>query len=272
MRGREIRRALHEGKLVYSTAATSQSTYWPKLVQQAGVDFVFLDTEHTPLGRETLSWMCHTYAALGVPPVVRVPRIDAYEVAKVLDGGAQGIIGPYVETADDVRELAGAVRLRPLKGRRLEEALDNPDALEPELRKYLDERNADFLLIGMIESVPGIENLDEILSVPGLDCVFIGPHDLSCSLGIPEQYWHADFDTAVRTIFSKAHEYNVGAGIHWWEDRDLEIEWSRAGGNLVMHSSDVSLFGAGLKRELDEIREALGDSRRKDLEEKKTIV
>ena len=272
MTGRETRKALHEGQLVYSTAATGQSPHWPQLVQQAGVDFVFLDTEHTPLSRETVSWMCRTYAALGIPPVVRLPRLDAYEASKVLDGGAQGIIGPYIETADQVRELAGAVRWRPLKGRRLEEALDNPDRLEPELRTYLEERNSDLLLIGMIESVPGIENLDEILSVPGLDCVFIGPHDLSCSLGIPEQYHHPRFDEAVRTIFRKAREHNVGAGIHWWEDRELEIEWSRAGGNLIMHSSDVSLFGAGLKRELEELREALGDSRQTRTDQETTVI
>jgi 4-hydroxy-2-oxoheptanedioate aldolase len=272
MRGREIRKALHEGRLVYSTSAASPSTYWPQLVQQAGVDFVFLDTEHTPIGRETMAWMCQAYAGRGIPPVVRLPRIDAYEAAKVLDGGAQGIIAPYVESADHARELVGAVRWRPLKGRRLEEALDDPDQLEPELRTYLEDRNGDLLLIGMIESVPGIENLDEILSVSGLDCVFIGPHDLSCSLGIPEQYWHEKFDAAVRTIFSKAREYNVGAGIHWWEDRELELEWSRAGGNLIMHSSDVSFFGAGLKRELEEIREALGDSRGTQVEEETPVI
>jgi len=264
MKGREIRKMLREGKLVYSTCATVQAPHWPQLVKQAGVDFVFLDTEHTPISRETLSWMCKVYSSLGIPPVVRLPYPNAFEASKVLDGGAQGIIGPYVETADQVRELAGAVRWQPLKGSRLQEALQNPDCLEPELQSYLEDRNCDRLLIVMIESVAGIENLDEILSVPGLDCVFIGPHDLSCSLGIPEKYSHPKFDVAVRTIFSKAREHNVGAGIHFWEDLDMEIEWSRAGGNLVMHSSDVSLFGSGLKRELEGLRDALEDPRKKD--------
>src|SRR5208282_2021481 len=100
------------------------------------------------------------------------------------------------ETADQIRALAGAVKLRPLKGRRLQEALRDRNSLEPELREYVDNRNADKILIANIESVPAIENLHEICSVPGLDAVLIGPHDLSCSLGVPEQYQHPRFDEA----------------------------------------------------------------------------
>ena len=174
------------------------------------------------------------------------------------------MIGPYMETAEQVRGLVGAARWRPLKGRRLRDALADPNTLEPELSSYLEARNENTILIVNIESVPAIEHLDEILSVPGLDSVLIGPHDLSCSLGIPEQYRHPRFDEAVRTIFSKAREHGVGAGIHFWEGVDLEIEWSRAGGNLIMHSSDLALFGQSLKRELAEIRDALGDSRSGD--------
>jgi 2-keto-3-deoxy-L-rhamnonate aldolase RhmA len=194
-------------------------------------------------------------------PVVRIPCPDAYEACKVLDGGAGGIIGPYVETPDQVRALAGAARWRPLKGDRLRDALRDPATLEPKLRSYLEARNEDTILIVNIESVPAIQNLDAILAVPGLDAVLIGTHDLSCSLGIPEQYRHPRFDEAVRTIFRKARAHNVGAGIHFWEGIDQEIAWSRAGGNLIMHSSDVALVSQNLKRDLEEIRSAVGDLR-----------
>src|SRR6185369_5208339 len=109
-------------------------------------------------------------------------------------------------------------RWRPLKGRRLQEALRDPNTLEPELRRYLEARNEDTILIANIESVPAIESLDQLLAVPGLDAVLIGPHDLSCSLGIPEQYGHPRFDEAVRTIYRIAREHHVGAGIHFWAD------------------------------------------------------
>lgn len=260
MQGREIRKALHEGRRIYSTAVVAPTPNWPRVLKSAGVDFVFIDSEHTPLGREMLAWMCRAYGALGIPPVVRIPSPDAYEACKVLDGGASGVIAPYVESADEVRALAGAARLRPLKGQRLFDALHSDGKLEPKLARYLEERNQDTLLIINVESVPAIERLDEIVSVPGLDAVLIGPHDLSCSLGIPEEYGHPRFDEAVRTIFKTARKHGVGAGIHYWEGLEQEVEWSRAGGNLIMHSSDQHLFGRNLTREIAELRQALGDT------------
>ena len=257
MTGRDIIKNLHEGRRVNSLATVAPSPLWPNLVKAAGVDFVFVDTEHTPIDRDTLSWICQAYTALGVPPVVRIPCNDPYEACKALDGGAGGIIGPYVETPEQVRGLVGAVKWRPLKGRRLDDALRDIKTLEPELRDYLEKRNGDKILIVNIESIPAIENLHAICSVPGLDAVLIGPLDLSCSLGIPEQYGHPRFDEAVRKIFKIAREHGVGAGIHFWLGLEQEIIWSKAGGNLVMHSSDVAAFGRTVKGEIEQLRKAL---------------
>src|SRR5947199_2585144 len=157
MNGREIIKSLHEGRRVFSSAVVATTPLWPNLVKQSGIDFVFVDTEHTPIDRQTLSWICQTYQALGLPPVVRIPSNDPFEACKVLDAGAGGVIGPYLETAEQVRGLVGAVKLRPLKGRRLQEALRDPGTLEPELRAYLEQRNGDKVLIANIESVPAIE-------------------------------------------------------------------------------------------------------------------
>jgi 4-hydroxy-2-oxoheptanedioate aldolase len=257
MTGREIIRALHDGRRVFASAIVGMSPQWPELAKKTGIDFVFVDTEHVPLDRTGLGWICQTYQALGLPPVVRLPCNDAFEACKVLDAGAGGVIGPYLETADQVRALVGAVKLRPLKGARLAEALRDPKSLEPELADYLEKRNGDKILIANIESVPAIENLHEICAVPGLDAVLIGPHDLSCSLGIPEQYDHPRFDEAVRTIFRIAREHRVGAGIHFWLGLDQEIAWAKAGGNLVMHSSDLAAFSRTLKAEVEQLRKAL---------------
>jgi 2-keto-3-deoxy-L-rhamnonate aldolase RhmA len=250
---------LRAGRRVYATAVVSLSPLWPAALAAAGVDFVFIDTEHTPLDRHAVAWMCRLCRAAGVPPVVRIPSPDPFEACKVLDAGAAGIIAPYIESADQVRALSGVTRFRPIKGRRLAEALDDDRTLEPELREYLARRNAESLLIVNIESIPAMEALDEILAVPGLDALLIGPHDLSCSLGIPEQYRHERFDAAVRQIIGRARAAGVGAGIHFWAGLDQEIDWARAGANLIMHSSDLALFSQGLKRELAEIRQSLGD-------------
>src|SRR5262245_5953361 len=257
MTGREIIAALHAGRRVFASAIVGMSPQWPELAKKTGIDFVFVDTEHIPLDRTTLGWICQTYQALGLPPVVRIPCNDPFEACKALDAGAGGIIGPYLETADQARALVGAVKLRPLKGRRLAEALRDRNTLEPELSRYLEERNGDKILIANIESVPAIENLAEICSVPGLDAVLIGPHDLSCSLGIPEQYDHPKFDEAVRTIFRTARQRRVGASIHDWLGLEQEITWARAGGNLVMHSSDLATSSRTLKAEITQLRQAL---------------
>lgn len=257
MNGRDVIQALHAGQRVFSSALVAMSPLWPNLAKGIGIDFVFVDTEHVPLDRQTLSWICQTYSALGIPPVVRIPCNDPFEACKVLDAGAGGVIGPYVETAEQVRGLVGAVKYRPLKGARLEAALRDPQTLEPELRDYLEQRNGDKILIVNIESTPAIENLHEICAVPGLDAVLIGPHDLSCSLGIPEQYSHPRFDQAVRQILQVAREHGVGAGVHFWGGLEQEITWSKAGGNLVMHASDIAAFTKTLKSEIEQLRRAL---------------
>jgi 4-hydroxy-2-oxoheptanedioate aldolase len=257
MTGREIIARLRGGEFVYSTSIVSPSPFWPPFVKQLGIDFVFLDTEHVPQDRSTLGMMCQAYAAAGIPPVVRVPCNDPYEACKVLDAGAAGVIGPYLETAEQARAMVGAVKWKPLKGARLERALADPSTMEPELRKYLEDRNGDKIFIANIESVPAIENLEAICAVPGVDAVLIGSHDLSCSLGIPEQYDHPRFDEAVRTIFRTARSRGVGAGIHCWFGNDKHITWGKAGGNLIMHSSDVSAFSATLKSGIAELRAGL---------------
>jgi len=124
----------------------------------------------------------------------------------VLDGRAAGVLAPYVETPQQVRSLVGATKLRPLKGQRLDEALSDRKCLGPELNDYLERRCAGNFLMINIESVPALKKLDEILAVPGLDGVIIGPHDLSVSLGVPEQYENSRFEEAVAGIVSKVRE------------------------------------------------------------------
>ncbi|MFW6161304.1 MAG: HpcH/HpaI aldolase family protein [Planctomycetota bacterium] len=257
MNGRELIEALHGGRPVFGTMIASPSPRYVAAAKGAGLDFVFIDTEHTPIGRETLSWMCHLFAAAGLPPVVRVPQPDPFLATMALDGGAEGVIFPYVESPAQAQALRGATKLRPLKGRRLGAVLAGDAELEPELADYLAQRNAGSAMILNIESVPAIEALDAILAVPGLDAVLIGPHDLSCSLGVPEQYDHPRFEEAVRTIFAKARDAGVGAGIHYWGSIDRWLAWAQAGANLIIHSIDSTLFAAALRRDLAALRDGI---------------
>ena len=248
---------LHLGERVFGTLIVSPSPRWPDAVRQCGLDFVFIDTEHIALDRHQVSWMCQAYAALGLPPIVRIPSPDPFAATMALDGGAAGVIAPYIETAAQVQALRGAVKLRPIKGRKLQGLLKG-DAPEPELAAYVALAAKSKLLVVNIESVPAIEALEEILAVPGLDAVLIGPHDLSCNLGMPEQYARKEFLSACETIFRKARKAKVGAGIHYWGSAEEQARFLEMGANLLIHSADITLFQKHLRQELDAVKQLTG--------------
>ncbi|MHC4175089.1 MAG: HpcH/HpaI aldolase family protein [Planctomycetota bacterium] len=253
----ELRQRLRAGDTVFGTLIVSTSPCWPEAVRDCGLDFVFIDTEHIAIDRVELSWMCQTYAGLGLPPLVRIPSPDPYAATMALDRGAAGVIAPYIETKEETQLLRGAVKKRPIKGQKLREMLEGAKA-EPELDSYLNDGAQNHLLIVNIESVPAIRALDEILEVPGLDAVLIGPHDLSCSLGLPERYDHPDFLSACEGIFRKARAAGVGAGIHFWGGPEQQVRLLKAGANLLVHSADILLFQKHLRIELDAIKQTAG--------------
>jgi 4-hydroxy-2-oxoheptanedioate aldolase len=271
MDGTEFLNRLKKGKRLYGTAILSASPLWPLAVKRTGADFVFIDTEHIPIDRNTLAQMCQVYKGHGLSPLVRIPSPDPQEVYKVLDGGASGILAPYIESPEQVRELVGAVKMRPLKGERLKEALQKQDSLEPALKDYLRDWNKNNFLIINIESIPAVERLEQILAEPGLDGVIIGPHDLSVSLGLPEKYHDPRFEDVVKKIISKVRDKGLGVGIHFSEGAELQIKWAKAGANIIIHSSDIVLFQQRLKTDITEIRCALGEDS-KIIEEKDIII
>ncbi len=262
--GTSLRELLGSGRRAYGTLIVSPSPRWPDTVAQLGLDFVFIDTEHIALDRAQLSWMCQAYRTLGLPPLVRIPSPDPYQACMALDGGAAGIVAPYVETVEQVRALRGAVKLRPIKGARLDAALRDPATLEPDLAFYLDARNRETLLVINIESVPAVDRLDELLAEPGIDAVLIGPHDLSCSLGVPENYDHPRFEETVLAIIRCARARGVAVGMHAWMGIDRFAVWAEAGLNLIIHSADILAMRDKLGPEIRDLRARLGDHLRVD--------
>ena len=235
---------------------------------------------------------------MGIPPVVRVPEPEPFRCCCYIDGGAQGIVAPYVETVDQILNLIGAVKLRPLKGGRLAECLaavraahasmsdderkggaggDGSDGggggggggnlydlVEPvlgkELTDHIADKNKDLALFINIESQPALDRLDELLSVPGLDGVFVGPADLSVSLGHPREWHHPDFHAACSRIVRAARRHGLGVGNHYSFPRAKEYQkkWMSEGANIVIHLSDVVAFRDTMKADLAELRAAAG--------------
>lgn len=248
------------GRNIYGTCIVSPSPIWSKAVKGVGLDFVFIDTEHIPMDRTELTFLCQVYEAQGIAPLVRIPSPDPYLACMAKDAGAVGVVAPYVEEVQQVKELVGATKYRPLKGKRLARALEGKEVLEPELQQYLNGYNKGSLCLINIESKVALENLDALLDVPGLDGVIIGPHDLSINLGMPEQYDHPDFERTVKEIIKKARDKDLAAGIHFPTGPERQITWMREGANVVLHSSDMFLFVEKLKEDLGKIKQASGES------------
>lgn len=259
MNGVELKAAMRAGKRVYGTCVVSPSPLWPAMIAGAGLDFVFIDTEHIPLDRTQVSWMCQAFSARNLAPIVRIPSPDPYEACKVLDGGASGVVAPYLEEIADIQALRGAVKYRPLKGRRLQHVLSGESPLDENLRDYLGGYASDKLMVVNVESTPAIEALDDILDVPDIDALLVGPHDLSISLGIPEQYQHPTFTKAITCIIDKGRSRGVGVGFHYSFGIQDAVSWARAGANFIVHSTDYFLVRDALRQDLNIFRDALGE-------------
>lgn len=253
MTGAQMREALADGRRVYGTMlALARNPRWAARFAEAGLDYIIIDTEHSPFGRGQVADMIAAIAAVGIAPLVRVPIPDSHYVTMAMDAGAQGILAPYCETPEDVREVVGGVRWRPLKGALLQEALDTGQ-LPGELRGYLTDRNADGVVIIGVESVPAVENLEALLDVGEIDAIFIGPHDLSCSLGVPEQYEHPAFEDAIRRVIATCDEREIPVTVHF-SDLRLAQKWIEEGVRLVLYASDYWLLPRALSEDFGELR------------------
>lgn len=251
---------LKQGKNVYGTCLTSISPGWPLILQKAALDFAFIDTEHMAINRADLAHMSQMAQACNITPVVRIPSPDPYLTCQAIDAGAKAVIAPYLESVDQVKELVGAVKYRPLKGDVLKQVLQGETILSDEMKAYLNRYNHGNMAIANIESVPAMQRLDAMLSVHGLDAVFIGPHDLSISLGIPEQYDHPEFEKAVRYIIHTTRKKGLAVGIHFSLEPARQVQWMKEGVNIVVHSSDIALFSQKLHADIRAIQTAVGDA------------
>jgi 2-keto-3-deoxy-L-rhamnonate aldolase RhmA len=259
MNGIALKAKLEKGERIYGTLLSSMAPSWTTRMKSVGVDFVFIDTEHTPMDRVQLSWICNVYKAIDIAPLVRIPSPNPFDACMASDAGASGILAPYIETVEQVKGLVGATKYRPLKGSRLKDVLDGKIVLNEKENDFFRTFNSDKFLFINIESSEAMNNLDALLSVQGLDGIVIGPQDLSINLGVPEEYGSKQFDDAVRYIIRKAIEHKKGVGNHYSWGIAPELEWAKAGMNIILHSADLVAFSNSMRHELNEFRRVSGE-------------
>lgn len=261
MNGSEIRKRLRTGECVFGTHITSLPNPNATLLAAGmDLDFAFFCTEHLPLDRNEIALLCRFYAdQCGVSPIVRVPAAsDTTAMATCLDAGAEGIIVPYVETEEEVRQAASVIRHRPLKGRFQRELREGTRELSSKLSTYLEAFNRHSYLIIGVESVPALENLEALITAAEVDGVFLGPHDITTSMGIPEEYTHPDFLQAIESAIHLCRRHDVGIGIHLpllhIESQTLR-RFLNAGMNFLINGTDISILREAMNSQIRQLKE-----------------
>lgn len=252
MKGEQIREKLHRGERVYGThVAGLSNAMMPGLLARVPLDFAFVCNEHMPVNRSDTALLCHHFSGLGVSPMVRISRPCAAEAAMALDGGADGIVVPYVETVEEVRAMVGAVHYRPIKGRQLRDFLGGVREPTSATRDFLRRFNRQQYLIIGIESVAAYENLDALIGIPGVDGVFMGPHDLSVSLEEPEQWDSPALHRLIDDTIVRCRAAGIGVGLHLSASLFTEAQVSRMislGMNWILDAADVTLALQAMKQ------------------------
>ncbi|KAB7706222.1 siderophore biosynthesis protein SbnG [Bacillus aerolatus] len=211
-----------------------------EMIGHAGYDFVIIDTEHAAINPETVENMIRAAEVVGLTPFVRVSENSNGAILRALDAGAKGVIVPHVRAKLDAEQAVYASRYYPLGMRSLNGG--RPASFgKDDLTKYIERANEEIMVILMIEDQEGIENLDEILSVKGVDMVLEGAADLSQSLGIPWQTRAERVKEGVETIYQKTRQYSIPFCAIPRSSEDVQTWFNKRAAALVM-GDDRGIF------------------------------
>lgn len=209
----------------------------------SGLDWVLIDMEHSPNGLESVLGQLQAVAPYPVTPVVRVPIGDVVTVKQVLDLGAQNLLVPMVSSAEEARAAVAAVRYPPRGRRGVGSALAR-SARWNRVDGYLADADAHVSLFVQIETAEGVAAAAAIAGVDGVDGVFVGPSDLSASMGLLGQQSHPDVVAAVHRAFEAVRAAGKPVGVNAF-DPAVARSYLEAGASFVLVGADVALLARG---------------------------
>ncbi len=217
MRVNHVRRRLEAGEPSIGTWLSLPSPEAAEYVSELGLDWLVVDTEHNAVDINTLARMFASMRASGIAPMVRIPWITGENVKRVLDAGAWGIVFPMVNSREEAELAVEASRYHPA-GNRSVGGGRHGMSFGTTGKEYYQNANEQVLVVVQIEHIKGVENADEILSVPGVDACFIGPNDLAASmghgLGVSLETDIPEVMDAIKTIRETCNKHGVAPGIH----------------------------------------------------------
>jgi 4-hydroxy-2-oxoheptanedioate aldolase len=215
MKKNHVRAKLKQGQPSIGTWLTLPDVVAARLMARVGFDWLTVELERTPVNWETAANSFAIIAASNVVPLARVPWNTGENIKRVLDNGAFGIVVPMVNSRSQAEAVVNAARYHPLGNRSIGGQLHAAN-FDTDPATYYAKADEEILVVVMIEHVEAVEAADEILSVPGIDAVFIGPNDLLNSMRQPPAFdsQHPAFVDAVQQVLKTANKHGVAAGMH----------------------------------------------------------
>ena len=255
MDSKALKERLAAGGTVFGTMLDFMvNPQWAQVMAASTVDYAIVDCEHGSRDRSHMASLSMMLKFAGVAPFMRIAAPDPTLVAMALDAGADGVLVPYCERVEDVRACVAAAKLHPFKGEYLQRAIDTGVFPSRKSEKYLKDLHEDHLIIIGIESEPAVNRLDAILDVGNIDGLFIGPNDMTTSLGVPDELEHESYTEVLRTVVSKAESRGVPVMIHHDEPED-SLRAVRLGARFVLHTYDGGIMARAYRNEFARLRE-----------------
>lgn len=218
-----------------------------RLWKASGCDFVFLEYEHGLYDERDLASFVLCCRTEGLPVVAKVPECTRAFVCRLLDAGVTGIQLPWTESKEQMERMVSYVKFPPVGIRAASPGYGSCDYdLDISGAEFIETANKETVVIAHIETRRGVENIDEIVSVPEVDAVFIGMYDLSISIGQPGNMQHPDVAAAVKRVFASASRQNKVLGM-FVPEMDLVRIWLDSGVTFFETQSEVDLIAQGAR-------------------------
>ena len=215
MRANRTKQLLREGKIALGMSQSQLRT--PELAKMAaavGLDWLFIDTEHSPFTSETVHELIGACRQTPVTPVVRVADFQYDLVARTLDSGAEGIMFPRSEHPEMLERAVSWAKFPPKGVRGFGLAAPQMGYQDAPFDEVTAHANREILVIAQIETMPGLERVEELAAVDGLDCLLVGPADMTVALGVGGQWEHPKLMDALERVSRACHDVGKWPAIH----------------------------------------------------------
>jgi len=236
-----LKQKLAEGHVLFGPFVNSSYGAMIEIIGLAGFDFAIIDMEHGPLSTQTAEDLCRAGAQGGLAPIVRVRKNDGPQVQRALDIGSAGVQIPQIETRADAELAVRSAKYAPLGMRGLSFYTRAGEYTINGVHGLTDYLNATQMLILHVEGQRGLENLTEIVQVPHIDVIFLGPYDLSQSLGIPGQVDDPRVVKSMERAINVIRDAGKSAGT-FAADAVTARRWVDAGAQYLSVGVDVGIF------------------------------